>query len=296
MTPLRRRMVEDMRIRNLAPNTQRMYLQYISSFAKHFGRSPDELEPEHVRAYLVHLADERALSVSTICMATAALRFLYQVTLQRNWTFDQIPVPKAPSKLPVILSPEEVQRFLGSIGNIKHRTLLTTIYAAGLRISEATHLQVRDIDSQRMMLRIEQGKGQRDRYVMLSPRLLEALRSYWRSVKPTTWLFPGEVPNKPITTEAIRHVCQRVRRVTGIGKPISPHSLRHAFATHLLEAGTDVRKIQLLLGHRSLATTSQYLKMATSTICATTSPLDRLPVVAPAGSTLPASGAPAPAH
>lgn len=296
MTPLRRRMVEDMRIRNFAPNTQRMYLLYVSAYAKHFGRSPEELEPEHVRAYLVHLAYERALSVSTICMATAALRFLYQVTLKRNWTFDQIPMPKAPSKLPVILSPEEVQRFLASIPNIKHRTLLTTVYAAGLRISEATHLQVRDIDSQRMVLRIEQGKGQRDRYVMLSPRLLEELRLYWRSVKPTTWLFPGGEPGQPITTQAMRFVCRRARRVAGIAKPVSPHSLRHAFATHLLEAGTDVRKIQLLLGHRSLATTSQYLKMATSTICATVSPLDRLPVAPRPGSAVPESQAPALAH
>lgn len=294
MTPLRRRMLEDMSIRNLAPNTQRMYLQYVSLFAKHFGRSPEQLEPEHVRTFLVHLADERALKASTICVAMAALRFLYQVTLQRAWSFDDLPLPKAPSKLPVILSPAEVQQFLKSIPNVKHRTLLTTVYAAGLRISEATHLHVSDVDSQRMVLRIEQGKGLKDRYVMLSPRLLEALRSYWHCVKPSSWLFPGESPNAPITTEAIRHVCQRARRVCGISKPVTPHSLRHAFATHLLEAGTDVRTIQLLLGHRSLATTSQYLKIATSTVCATVSPLDRLPLVPPAGSAH--SQAPAPAH
>lgn len=296
MTPLRRRMLEDMRIRNLAPNTQRMYLQFVSAFARHFGRSPDELEPEHVREFLVHLRDEKALSASTICVATAALRFVYKVTLRRGWTFDELPVPKRPSKLPVILSPEEVLRFLESIENVKHRTLLTTIYAAGLRISEATHLKVHDIDSQRMVLRIEQAKGLRDRYVMLSPRLLDTLRSYWRNTKPSSWLFPGDAPNRPITPQAIRHVCQRARRIAGIGKPVTPHSLRHAFATHLLEAGTDVRKIQLLLGHRSLATTSHYLKLATSTVCATTSPLDRLPFVAPHGSAPSDPRAPAPAH
>lgn len=296
MTALRRRMLEDMRIRNLSPNTQRMYVSYVAEFAEHFGRSPDELTPEHVRAFLLHLTDERALSRGTICVAAAALRFLYQVTLGRTWTVDDLPVPKVPSRMPVILSPDEVARFLDSIRNLKHRTLLTTVYAAGLRISEATHLKVGDIDSQRMVLRIEQGKGLKDRYVMLSPKLLESLRLYWRNVRPSYWLFPGGEPNQPITTQAIRHVCQRARLVAGIGKPITPHSLRHAFATHLLEGGTDVRKIQLLLGHRSLATTSEYLKMATSTICATTSPLDRLPLVPPPDSVQPDSRAPAPAH
>lgn len=296
MTPLRRRMLEDMRIRNLAPNTQRMYLQYVSAFAKHFGRSPEELEPEHVRAFLVHLRDERSLGASSLCVVAAALRFVYLVTLRRSWTFDDLPVPKRPSKLPVILSPDEVMRFLDCISNLKHRTLLTTVYAAGLRISEATHLKVQDIDSQRMVLRIEQAKGFRDRYVMLSPRLLETLRAYWRSAKPSSWLFPGDVRNAPITDQAIRQVCRRARRVAGIGKPVTPHSLRHAFATHLLEAGTDVRTIQLLLGHRSLGTTSQYLKLSTSTVCATISPLDRLPVGDQPGSAQSHPQAPAPAH
>ncbi len=169
--------------------------------------------------------------------------------------------------------------FLDSVDSLKHRTILTTAYAAGLRVSEATHLKVTDIDSQRMMLRIDQGKGRKDRYVMLSPRLLKELRAYWTSVHPALWLFSGEVTGQPITRGAVELACQKAHRASGIQKPITPHSLRHAFATHLLESGTDVRTIQLLLGHRSLATTSRYLKVATSTVCATASPFDWLPQV-----------------
>jgi site-specific recombinase XerD len=180
----------------------------------------------------------------------------------------------------VILSPEEVMHFLESVHSLKHRTILTTAYAAGLRVSEATNLKVRNIDSQRMMLRIDQGKGRKDRDVMLSPRLLEELRSYWKVARPKLWLFAGDIPGRPITTGAVEAACQKAHRAAGIRKPITPHSLRHAFATHLLEAGTDLRKIQLLLGHRSLATTSRYLKVATSTVCATASPFDLLPTVA----------------
>jgi site-specific recombinase XerD len=188
-------------------------------------------------------------------------------------------MPKRPFRLPVILSPEEVMHFLDSIGNLMHRAILMTAYAAGLRISEATHLKVTDIDSQRMMLRVDQGKARKDRYVMLSPRLLEELRAYWKAFRPTLWLFPGDLPGKPITRSAVEQACQKARRVSGFQKPITPHSLRHAFATHLLETGTDVRTIQLLLGHRSLGTTSRYLKVATTTVCATISPFDLLPKV-----------------
>ncbi len=223
----------------------------------------------------------RRLAPSSVGTATAALRFLYRVTLKRDWTPDDIPMPKKPFKLPVVLSPEEVTIFLASVGNLKHRTILMTTYAAGLRVSEATHLKVTDVDSQRMVIRVDQGKGNKDRYVMLSPRLLEALRSYWTVVRPQLWLFPGDIPGRPITRDAVGQACQKAHRACGITKPITPHSLRHAFATHLLESGTDVRRIQLLLGHRSLATTSRYLKIATSTVCATTSPLDLLPQVAP---------------
>ena len=189
-----------------------------------------------------------------------------------------IPTAKKPQKLPVILSSEEVQQFLSSVGNTKHRAILTTCYAAGLRVSEAVHLKHTDIDSQRMVVRVEQGKGQKDRYVMLSPKLLETLRAYWRVCRPKgDWLFEGDVPAQPITTGAVELACRKARRLSRIQKPISPHSMRHAFAVHLLESGTDVRTIQLLLGHRSLATTAGYLRIATSKVCSASSPLDLLP-------------------
>jgi integrase/recombinase XerD len=277
MTPLRRRMLEDMGIRNLAENTQLSYLQQISAYARHFGRSPEELGPEDVRTYQVHLVEVRKLSPGSVGIATSALRFLYKVTLKRDWAPQDIPMPKKPFRLPVILSREEVMRLLECVESLKHRTILTTAYAAGLRLSEATHLRITDLDSQRMVLRVEQGKARKDRYVMLSPRLLEALRSYWKVARPRTWLFPGDLPDQPITKGAVEAACQKAHRASGLTKPITPHSLRHAFATHLLEAGTDVRTIQLLLGHRSLATTSRYLKVATSTVCATASPFDWLP-------------------
>jgi site-specific recombinase XerD len=278
-------MLEDMSIRNFAENTQLSYVQQVACFARHFGCSPERLGPEQVREYQRHLVNDRRLTPSSVGTVTAALRFLYRVTLKRDWTTDDIPMPKKPFKLPVVLSPEEVTRFLSSIVNLKHRTILTVLYAAGLRVSEATHLVVTDVDSQRMVLRIDQGKGRKDRYVMLSPCLLDTLRSYWRVVRPKLWLFPGDVPGQPITRNAVAHACQKAHRASGIAKPITPHSLRHAFATHLLESGTNVRTIQLLLGHRSLATTSRYLKVATSTVCATTSPLDLLPKIEPPPST-----------
>jgi integrase/recombinase XerD len=281
MTPLRQRMLEDMSIRNFAQNTQLSYLQQVSAFAKYFDRSPEELGPEEVRLYQRHLVSERHLSASSVGTVAAALRFLYRVTLKREWKSDDITMPKRPFTLPIVLSPEEVSAFVACVVNIKHRTILMAAYAAGLRISEATHLRVSDIDSQRMVLRVDQGKGNKDRYVMLSPRLLEALRAYWTVDRPTHWLFPGAIPGTPITRDAVGQACFKAHRASGISKPITPHSLRHAFATHLLEAGTDVRRIQLLLGHRSLATTSRYLKIATSTVCATGSPLDLLPKVEP---------------
>lgn len=281
MTRLRQRMLEDMAVRNLAENTQSAYVQQVVAYARHFHRPPEELGPEAVRAYQIHLTQTRMLSPSSVSVATGALRFLYNVTLKRGWGMEEIPMPKRPFRLPVILSPEEVMHFLDSVDNTKHRAILMTAYAAGLRVSEATHLKVTDIDSQRMMLRVDQGKGRKDRYVMLSPRLLDVLRIYWKASRPTLWLFPGDLPGQPITRGAVELACQKAHRASGIAKPITPHSLRHAFATHLLESGTDVRTIQLLLGHRSLATTSRYLKVATSTVCATTSPFDLLPKVEP---------------
>lgn len=278
MTPLRQRMLEDMQVRNFSPHTQTSYTQQVAQFARHFGRSPDALGPEEIRAYQIYLTTEKRLAPSSILTAVAALRFLYKITLQKDWSVaDIIPAPKKPQTLPIVLSREEVRQFLERVPSLKHRTILTTCYAAGLRISEAVRLHLTDIDSQRMVLRVEQGKGQKDRYVMLSPRLLELLRAWWRAAKPRPWLFPGGRAGQPITTDAVEEACQQAQRRCGIPKPITPHSLRHAFAVHLLEAGTDVRTIQLLLGHRSLATTARYLRIATSTVCATRSPFDLLP-------------------
>ena len=278
MTPLRQRMTEDMQVRNLSPHTQTSYVQQVSLFARHFHKSPEKLGPEEIRTYQVYLTNERKLAPSSVLIAVAALRFLYKVSLKREWPFDEvIPAPKKPQKLPVVLSPEEVLHFLECVGSTKHRAILTTCYAAGLRISEAVHLRPKDVDSQRMVIRVEQGKGQKDRYVMLSPKLLETLRSYYRSMRPNSWLFEGNVAGQPITRDAVELACQKARRLSGIHKAISPHSMRHAFAVHLLESGTDVRTIQLLLGHRSLATTARYLRIATTKVCSTSSPLDLLP-------------------
>ena len=278
MTPLRQRMIEDMRIRNLADATQISYLQHVSQFARYFGKSPDILGEEQIRAYQVHLTQEKKVAPATSIVAVSALRFLYKVTLRREWNMDEvIPTPKMPQKLPIILSPEEVLEFLGCLSNSKHRTILTTCYAAGLRLSEAVALQPCHIDSQRMVIRVEQGKGQKDRYVMLSPKLLETLRQWWHLARPQSWLFPGDRPEQHITVSAVQQECQKARRRAHIPKPITPHSMRHAFAVHLLEQGVDVRTIQLLLGHRSLATTARYLRMATSKVCSATSPLDLLP-------------------
>jgi site-specific recombinase XerD len=271
-------MTEDMQVRNLALNTQTCYVQQVSLFARHFDKSPELLGPEDIRAYQVYLTNEKKLATGSVLIAVAALRFLYKVSLKKDWSFeDVIPAPKKPQRLPVVLSPEEVLHFLSCVGNTRHRAILTTCYAAGLRISEAIHLMPTDIDSQRMVIRVDQGKGQKDRYVMLSPALLETLRSYFRAVRPQVWLFEGDVSGQPINRSSVELACQKARRLSGIRKPITPHSLRHGFAVHLLEAGTDVRTIQLLLGHRSLATTARYLRIATSKVCSTSSPLDLLP-------------------
>ena len=278
MSPLRKRMTEDMQVRNLALNTQESYLQQVSQFARHFNKSPELLGPEDIRTYQVYLTNEKKLAPGSVLIAVSALRFLYKTSLKKDWSFDDvIPTAKKPQKLPVILSPEEVLQFLSSVGSTKHRAILTTCYAAGLRISEAVHLKPIDIDSQRMVIRVEQGKGQKDRYVMLSPRLLEILRDWWRVGKPPQWLFPGDIPGQHIGRSAVELACQKARRRCPIPKPTTPHSLRHAFAVHLLESGTDVRTIQLLLGHRSLATTARYLRIATCKVCSTNSPLDLLP-------------------
>ena len=277
-TILRQRMTEDMQVRNLSPQTQSAYIMQVSLFARHFKKSPELLGPEEIRAYQVYLTNQRKLAVSSIKVAVAALRFLYRATLKRQWNFDDIvPTPKNPQHLPVVLSPAEVVHFLGCILNIKHRTILTTCYAAGLRITEAVHLKPIAIDRQRMVIRVEQGKGGKDRYVMLSPKLLQVLSAYWWEVRPKEWLFPGDIAGQPITRHSVEMACQAAWRRSGLSKPVTPHSLRHAFAVHLLESGADLRTIQLLLGHSSLNTTARYLRIATSTVCATTSPMDLLP-------------------
>ena len=278
MTPLRQRMLEDMRIRNLAVNTQEAYVQQVSLFARYFNQSPERLGPEQIRAYQVYLTTDKKLAPGSILIAVSALRFLYKVTLKKDWTFDAIiPAPQKPQTLPVVLSPEEVLQFLACVASRKHRAILTTCYGAGLRVSECIALTVPAIDSKRMVVRVEQGKGMKDRYVMLSPKLLAILRQWWQVERSRHWLFPGEMPDQHISRSAVELECQKAQRICKIAKPITPHSMRHAFAVHLLEQGTDVRTIQLLLGHRSLATTAKYLRIATSKVCSTSSPLDLLP-------------------
>jgi integrase/recombinase XerD len=282
MSPLRRRMIEDMQVRNLTAHTQRVYVEQVVRFARHFRRSPEHLGPPDIRTYLIHLSQERRLSASSVIVTVSALRFFYTVTLKQPWAVENdIPTSRKAKKLPVVLSQDEVARFLGAVDNLKHRTILTVCYATGLRISEAVRLKPAAIDSQRMVIRVDQGKGRKDRYVMLPPKLLAMLRDYWKRTHPGEWLFPGDRPGQPISPLTIGHICRQVRLRCGIGKPITPHSLRHTFAVHLLEAGTDLRTIQLLLGHRNLSTTARYLMIATSTVCATTSPLESLEVIVP---------------
>ena len=283
MSPLRRRMIEDLQIRNLTPNTQRVYVEQIVRFALHFRKSPEHLGPAEIRAYLLHLTNEKRLAASSIIVTVSALRFFYSVTLKRPWVVeDDIPAGRQAKKLPVVLSQDEVARFLAAVDNLKHRVVLTVCYATGLRISEAVRLTPAAIDSQRMVIRVEQGKGRKDRYVMLPPRLLDLLRDYWKRTHPGAWLFPGNRPDHPMSPLSINRTCREVRLRCGIGKPVGPHSLRHAFAVHLLEAGTDLRTIQLLLGHRNLSTTARYLLIATSKVCATASPLESLQAIPPA--------------
>ena len=278
VSPLRQRMIDDMMVRNFAQNTMVCYLKQVSYFAQHFGKSPDRLGLEEIRSYQIYLAKERKVGISSRTVAVSALRFLYHVTLKQDRIIEMIAFPKQEYPLPVIVSPEEVLRLLEAAPSLTHHVIFSTMYGTGLRVSEALHLRVSDLDSQRMMIRIEQGKGHRDRYVPLSPKLLELLRTYWRKLRPQPWLFPGQFPNQPLRREAVRDAIARASQHAGLKKHISPHSLRHDYAVHLLEAGTDLRKIQLLLGHRSLSTTARYLRLATTTVCATTSPLDLLPL------------------
>ena len=276
MTPLRQRMLQDMQIRNLSPNTQKRYIDRVADFAKHFGKSPEKLGPEDIRSFQLHLIQERKLSSSTLNVTVCALRFLYRICLHRDWVIERIIYAKREKKLPIVLSPEEVVLFFNAIRGAKYRAILMTIYAAGLRISEAAQLKISDIDSKRMTIRVEQGKGQKDRYVMLSPRLLNILRQYWKLYRPSHWLFPGKSADCPVSPASVRQVCREARLASGLTKEVTPHTLRHSFATHLLEAGTDLRKIQILLGHKSLVSTSRYTHVAIQNIQKTTSPFDNL--------------------
>ena len=273
---LRQRMLEDMQLRNYSPYTIDSYLRHVAQFAQHFHTSPDRLGPEHIRTYQQFLVHDKQVSWSTFIQAICALRFFYQTTLGRRWMVEHIPYPRRQKKLPVILSRSEVSALLVAPVNLKQRTILATLYATGLRVSELCQLQGSDIDSERMVIQVRQGKGKLDRLVMLSPRLLPLLRHYWQQYQLATWLFPGPTRTKPITTRGVFSICRKAGKTAKLTKAVHPHLLRHSFATHLLEDGVDLRRIQLLLGHRSLRTTSLYLHVALIASCATASPFDTL--------------------
>jgi site-specific recombinase XerD len=271
-------MIEDMVLRNLSPLTIRTYVDCVAKFAQHFGTSPEHLGPEHIRTYLLYLVRDRKVSWSYFNQTRCALRLLYGTTLQRPWVDDGVVCPRVPRKLPVVLGLDEVAQFFAAVDNLKHRAILMTAYAAGLRLSEVVALRVDDIDSRRMVLRVRQGKGRKARDVMLSPRLLAVLRRYWQAVRPRDYLFPGARPDRHISPRAVQKVCQAALIVSGLRKRVSMHALRHSFATHLLEAGTDLRTIQILLGHSHLSTTARYTHVSTERLRSTRSPLDRLPL------------------
>ena len=277
MTPLRRRMLEDMQLRNLSENTQASYLRAVARLARFFNRSPDKLTHDQARQFLVHLVTKEKASPSTLNVYRCGLLFLYGVTLHRDWMLDDIVCAKSRKQLPVVLSQDEVRRFLGAIRNRKYRALFMTAYAAGLRVSELVNLKVTDIDSQRMVIRVRQAKGSKDRYVMLSPRLLTELREYWKLAKPRTWLFPtNRDPNRQLCRHNVAQTCRQIARRARLTKTVTPHTLRHSFATHMLEAGTDIRTIQVLMGHRSIRTTANYTLVSPERALAARSPLDLL--------------------
>ena len=275
LSPLRRRMIEDMTVRNFVAKTQSDYIRRVKNFAVFLGRSPDTASREDVRRYLLHLASS-GMSAGTVNGTGSALRFLFDITLDRPNIVRQLPVAREPRKAPIILSPEEVACMLEAAPGLKYKAALSVAYGAGLRVSEVVSLKVSDIDSTRMMIRIEQSKRRKDRYAMLSPRLLELLRDWWQVCRSLGWLFPGREPLQPITTRQLTRACHTAAQAAGIDKPVSPHTLRHSFATHLLEQNVDVRVIQVLLGHSKLDTTARYTQVATNTIRNVTSPLDHL--------------------
>jgi len=275
MSPLRRRMIEDMTVRNLSPATQRSYLHAVTKFSQYFGRSPERLGLEDVRAFQVHLVSN-GISWPGLNQTVCALRFFYGVTLGHGEIPERIPYAREPRKLPLVLSADEVVRFLEAVPSLKTRAALTTAYAAGLRASEAVGLKLADIDSGRMVIRVEHGKGGKDRYVMLSTQLLDILRTYWRLARPRHWLFPGREESKPIDVQVLYSACRSACAAAGLAKRVTVHTLRHSFATHLLESGTDIRIIQVLLGHANLSSTARYTRVSNGLIRRTESPLDRL--------------------
>jgi site-specific recombinase XerD len=278
MTPLRKRMLDDMRLRNFSPETQRSYIHYIADYAEYFRISPDQLGPEAIREYQLYLTEERKMAPETVNCFTAAAKFLYQTTLELPWSDRHFVRARVHAKLPVVLSAAEVAQFFEAIGILKHRAVLMVCYGAGLRISEAVRLRPSDIDSSRMMIRVEDGKGGKDRYVPLSPRLLTVLREYWRKQRPAGgWLFPAIKPHKPISPATIQAVCREAALLAGLDKRVTAHTLRHSFASQLLENGEDIRVIQVLLGHKSILTTTRYVQVSPTRIAATHSPLDQLP-------------------
>ena len=278
ISPLRRRMIDDMMVRNLSPATQQSYIYAVAKFSRHFNRSPERLGLEDVRAYQLHLIAQKR-SWSHINQVACALRFFYGITLSQSEAFERIVTGREPHKLPVVLSADEIVRFLEAIPGLRNRAALTTAYGAGLRVGEVARLQVSAIDSRRMLIRVEHGKGGKDRYVMLSAQLLQILRAYWRLARPGLWLFPGREAGEPVSVAALQDACRTATRQGELRKPVTVHVLRHSFATHLLESGTDIRIIQVLLGHAHLSTTARYAQVATNLIARTTSPLDRLSLV-----------------
>jgi len=277
ISPLRQRMIDDMTARRFTEDTQRDYVRNVRMFTAFLGRSPDTATREDLRRYQLHMAQQQ-IGAPTINAAIAALRFFFNVTLERPDLVRPLRTVNEPRRAPVVLSPEEVALLLEAAPGLKYKAALSVAYGAGLRVSEVANLKVSDIDSQRMTLRVEQGKGQRDRYVMLSPQLLELLRDWWQAARPQVWLFPGQNPVNPMTARQLNRAVHAAKLLAGISKRVSPHTLRHSFATHLLEQGVDIRVIQVLLGHAKLETTALYTRVAVNTICDIKSPLERLGV------------------
>jgi integrase/recombinase XerD len=255
MTPLRRRMSEDMQLRNLAPETQRNYIHHIKRLAQFYQTSPEQLDLEDIREYQLHLLNEKHHSAEAVNQFVSAVRFLYQITLETVWPEKALPRTRVPQKLPVVLSPAEVDLFFRHVGSLRYRAALMTAYGAGLRVSEVVRLKISDIDSARGLLRVEQGKGKKDRYAMLSPRLLKVMRAWWKVEQPKDWLFPGSKPGRHMDAGMLQLVCRQAADLAGIAKKVRVHTLRHSFATHLLDQGVDLRVIQELLGHTRIDNT-----------------------------------------